>query len=67
MVELVDSPASGAGVRKDVRVRLPPRAPKERFERISLFAFYRLDKTVKTSGFPMTSGEPEVFVWLQVV
>ena len=30
MVELVDSPASGAGVRKDVRVRLPPRAPEKK-------------------------------------
>ena len=28
VVELVDSLASGASVRKDVRVRLPPRAPK---------------------------------------
>ena len=28
MVELVDSPASGAGARKGVRVRLPPRAPE---------------------------------------
>lgn len=27
VVELVDSLASGASVRKDVRVRLPPRAP----------------------------------------
>ena len=27
MVELVDSLASGASVRKDVRVRVPPRAP----------------------------------------
>ena len=27
VVELVDSPASGAGVRKDVGVRVPPRAP----------------------------------------
>ena len=30
VVELVDSLASGASVRKDVRVRLPPRAPKSR-------------------------------------
>ena len=37
VVELVDSLASGASARKGVRVRLPPRAPKERFERISLF------------------------------
>ena len=28
VVELVDSLASGASVRKDVRVRLPPRAPR---------------------------------------
>ena len=28
VVELVDSPASGAGVRKDVWVRVPPREPK---------------------------------------
>ena len=37
MVELVDSPASGAGVRKDVRVRLPPRAPNGISERVSRF------------------------------
>lgn len=29
VVELVDSLASGASVRKDVRVRLPPRAPNQ--------------------------------------
>ena len=29
VVELVDSPASGAGVRKDVGVRVPPRAPDD--------------------------------------
>ena len=40
VVELVDSLASGASARKGVRVRLPPRAPKERFERISLFFFH---------------------------
>ena len=30
VVELVDSLASGASARKGVRVRLPPRAPKQK-------------------------------------
>ena len=39
VVELVDSLASGASVRKDVRVRLPPRAPKKKHWLCQCFFF----------------------------
>ena len=60
VVELVDSPASGAGARKGVRVRLPPRAPKERFVRISLFAFIHLIQQ-QACGFPKTLENHRLF------
>ena len=41
MVELVDSPASGAGARKGVRVRLPPRAPQALNRKIESLFFYK--------------------------
>lgn len=40
---MVDSLASGASVRKDVRVRLPPRAPQKRTEKILSFLSFFVD------------------------
>ena len=51
VVELVDSPASGAGARKGVRVRLPPRAPqKNQTERSGFSVFLR--ESLALQGFP---------------
>ena len=67
VVELVDSLASGASARKGVRVRLPPRAPKERHAvGVPLFFIYpggpaahlntqriaNMDKQTITIGLP---------------
>ena len=45
VVELVDSLASGASVRKDVRVRLPPRAPRRSKVRFAPAFFMPAAKT----------------------
>ena len=45
VVELVDSPASGAGARKGVRVRLPPRAPQALNCQVESLFFYFKQKT----------------------
>ena len=57
VVELVDSLASGASARKGVRVRLPPRAPRERHVSNVSFFFVFLIPCIKTV-VPLTATLP---------
>ena len=61
MVELVDSPASGAGARKGVRVRLPPRAPERHNESCVFLFLVDPAKTGKALGIPEKSGFQGLF------
>ena len=61
---MVDSLASGASVRKDVRVRLPPRAPRRDSKESLLFCQYSLTKTGEALGIPVDRESKGFFVIL---